>query len=1241
MVYRELTSAQNIFYVDSDVFLNSAWNQGFLLTLNKKISDDKINNVLNDFLLKQDGTRLKIIEIQKKPYSFIDDFKPIVFEKLIFNDEASLNQFANDEVNKPFDYDQFLFRCYICEINDRSGIFFCSHHILCDGAGVASFLCILNALIKDEPIEVRSFIPHIEKELAYRNSEKYNKDKKFWLKEFEVKPQRLLFSQKTFNNDYAEDRCFFNITKEHAKKIRSYCYDKQVSPQAFFQTAFAIHFRRTVADNPFCIGMPLMNRNTVKDMETLGLYMHIVPLIINASENSFVANAKKIMDTEMSVYRHQNFSGYDITNSLNVGALYDVVINYNTLLRSNEYGMQYYFAKSLVAAIEIHIDDSIKDDIQIMIRYRKSFLSRTQVEEIGNSVLDIINSVLSGTDNQLLTFSKTPLLPNEYSELHGKTVPILGDNLYSLFSKNVELNKNKTCISFNDTKLTYSEFFDYTQKIANCLIDCGTAVNDKIAVVSLRSIEMYSAIYGVEGAGGCYIPIDPNYPDERIKWILKDSATKIVLAQDAYVEKLSNLFPTNEIKVLSIEQLLKSHLPNDVIVSLAKQTDLAYIIYTSGTTGNPKGAMNTHRAVINRLQWMQNAYPIEQNGVIMQKTPYTFDVSVWEIFWWGLYGGMLSVIPPDTHYNVSTIIDTIKKDEVTHVHFVPSVYRIFVNHLSDFGSDISKLGSLKHVFLSGEPLDNVTVNKFYGLCKNILQHNLYGPTECAVDVTFYDCPQIVPSIIPIGKPIDNTDIYIVDECKNLLPIGKHGELCIGGTAVGAGYLNMPDLTRAKFIDNPFSTGKLYMTGDVAFVDENGEIIFVGRKDTQIKFNGQRIELSEIESALRNYNEITDTVVIEYDNKLIAFYVGLETNVFKIKQYLKGRLPLFMVPTLILRVLEIPLGNHGKADRNALIGIYKKSLAEEEFESPKNNLESEICTIFAKQLNLDKFGRNQDFLESGASSLDVISVLCNDLFAHTSMDELCLNPRPADLAKFLLGKRKAPEALIPIYMAKTEKRAFILTPYAGGGVFSVYALMRSLRQILPDTSFYYYGWDSDTAKCVEEVKQLGKNTELYYYAHCAGISIALELISLVNKESLSIKRFFCGGYILPHKKRVIDWWKIVPNFVLKKLLIIGGMPNEIPDMKTNKKIMKVFRRDASRNFKTLKSLNDIINCDTVLFFSKKDIFTVNYKHADKYWKSYVTKIVKIEMIESETHYFLTEKCDELAEKIKRYLPGGTN
>ena len=1234
MIYRELTSAQKIFYVDADIFKSSAWNQGFLLMLNKNIPYERINKVLNEFFLKQDGTRLKIIEIQRKSYSYIEDYSPIIVQKIIFNSINSLNEYANNLVNKPFDFDQFLWRCYIFEVDNRSGIFFCAHHILCDGAGVASFLCILNALIKDTPIEFRSFIPQIEKELAYLSSEKYKKDKAFWLKEFECNPQRLLYSTNNFNNDYSENRCFFNIPKDTAKKIRGYCHDKQVSPQAFFQTAFAIFFRRTVAKGNFCIGMPLMNRNTVKDMETLGLYMHIVPLIININKQSFVANAKAIMDTEMYVYRHQNFSGYDITKTLNNGTLYDVVINYNTLLRSNEYGMQYFFANKLIAAMEIHIDDSVKDDIQIMIRYRTCFLSNSQIEEIGNSVMEIINSVLEGTDTQTIEFNNSPKQNAKLSKLHGTIVNIPQENLYSLFSQNVEKYKNKICITFEDVKLTYSEFFNNTQKVANALIERGTTLNDRIAIFTVRSIEMYSAIYGTEGASACYIPIDPSYPDERIKWILQDSDAKIVLTQNAFIERLKKLSQTAQI--LSVEEILKSSIPDKVIRSVATPQDTAYIIYTSGTTGKPKGAINSHLAIINRLQWMQNAYPLSNDGIIMQKTPYTFDVSVWEIFWWGIYNGMLAVLPPDMHYNVPMIVEHIKLHNVTHIHFVPSVYKIFVEHLSICGVDISKLNSLKHVFLSGEALSGDIVNKFYQLCNNVKQHNLYGPTECAVDVTYYDCLSETPQVVPIGKPIDNTDIYIVDELKNLLPIGKEGELCIGGIAVGDGYLNLPELTDTKFIENPFKEGKLYLTGDIAYINEHGEIIFVGRNDNQIKHNGQRIELSEIENAICKYNGNSDAVVIEYNGKLIGFYKGMEVNIFKIKQYLKEKLPTFMIPNKLINITEIPLSNHGKIDKSALIEIYEKIVMEETFAPPQNNLEAQICKIFAKQLKLEKYGRNQDFLESGATSLDVVSVLCNDLLERLSMDELCLNPKPIDLAKLLSGKRKSTKALTPIYIAEEEKRAFILTPYAGGGMFSVYALIRALRQILPNTSFYYYGWESDMAKCVEEVKQIAKNTELYYYAHCAGASIALELISLINQKNIIIKRLFCGGFIPPYKNQIVNWWKIVPNFILKKILTISGMPNEIPDMKTNKKIMKAFRRDAARNFKTLKRLKDIINCETVLFFSKKDIFTKHYRSATKYWKTYVTDIIQIKIIESKTHYFLSDNSSELANEIKKYL-----
>ena len=368
---------------------------------------------------------------------------------------------------------------------------------------------------------------------------------------------------------------------------------------------------------------------------------------------------------------------------------------------------------------------------------------------------------------------------------------------------------------------------------------------------------------------------------------------------------------------------------NPLIVN--KPDDLAYVIYTSGSTGKPKGVMIEHRSVINRLHWMQHAYPIARQDVILQKTPYYFDVSVWELFWWALEGSKLSFLAPGGERNPLTIVATVKKHHVSIMHFVPSMLNVFLEYLEGKAADVVKrdLASVRRVFASGEALTPSHVRKFNDVWSSktgARLTNLYGPTEATVDVTYFDSPLHNNfEDIPIGRPIHNTRLYVLRDGQQM-PIGEPGELCIAGIGLARGYLNNEFLTAQKFTDNPINRGeRIYHTGDVARWLPDGNVEYLGREDHQVKIRGLRIELGEIENTIREYPAITDCIAMvkKYSESviLIVAYVVCKSDVEieGLKAYLKKHLPDYMIPNRFEKIDQIPLTPSGKADRKALAG----------------------------------------------------------------------------------------------------------------------------------------------------------------------------------------------------------------------------------------------------------------------------------------------------------------------------------
>ena len=477
--------------------------------------------------------------------------------------------------------------------------------------------------------------------------------------------------------------------------------------------------------------------------------------------------------------------------------------------------------------------------------------------------------------------------------------------------------------AFNTAVLTYAELNSRANQLAHRLRAAGVGPGSIVGLLVERSFSMVIGLLGILKAGGAYLPIAPDNPPERVRYLLQDAGVRCLLIQQRTARRL-----VFEGEIIDLENPETYAGARENPARINQPDDLAYVIYTSGSTGRPKGVMIEHRSVVNRLHWMQAAYPIGPNDVILQKTPYYFDVSVWELFWWAMTGATLCMLKPGGEKLPMLLVDAIRRHRVTVLHFVPSMLNAFLQYLD--GRDaaaLAGLGSLRRVFASGEALLPAHVRKFnqlLGAQTGAKLTNLYGPTEATVDVTWYDCPTGDDfERIPIGRPIHNTRLYVIKDGA-AAPIGEPGELCIAGVGLARGYLNNPTLTAEKFTENPLRPGeRIYRTGDVARWLADGNIEYLGREDHQVKIRGLRIELGEIENTIREFRGVADGVVVvkRYSESvvlIVAYVVAREPVDFDaLKNHLKGLLPDYMVPTHFQRLEEIPLTPTGKADRKAL------------------------------------------------------------------------------------------------------------------------------------------------------------------------------------------------------------------------------------------------------------------------------------------------------------------------------------
>lgn len=552
----------------------------------------------------------------------------------------------------------------------------------------------------------------------------------------------------------------------------------------------------------------------------------------------------------------------------------------------------------------------------------------------------------------------------------------VGETVISLFESQLVLKPDNTALLFEGKCLTYAEFSAKVNQLTSILIKQGVSEGQIVGILSDRSFEMMVGIYAILKSGAAYLPMNPEYPLDRLSYMLQDCGARLVLTVPKHRDKLPvgieciDLLPEGEACSLS-----------ESVEDRSKPEALAYVIYTSGSTGNPKGVMIKHTSVVNRINWMQRSYPIGWDDTIIQKTTIMFDVSVWELFWWSQQGASLCLLTQGGEKDPVSLCQTIENSGVTVMHFVPSMLQAFLSHIGAFDS-FASLQSLKYVFSSGEALLPSQVNSFNHLLlrvNNTKLINLYGPTEATVDVSYYNCfEKMEYASIPIGKPIENTYLYILDSAQKLLPVGMPGELCIGGVCLSPGYINNERLTNEKFIDNPYKQGELiYRTGDLARWLPDGNIEYLGRLDHQVKVRGFRIELGEIEAQLCSHPQVKESVVLvkekDGENFLAAYYTAEDSKALEdLRSHLLNKLPDYMIPSYIVHLNEMPLTSNGKLDRKQLPEPY--AISRENYIAPSNDVEKTIAQIWSEVLGVEKVGINDNYLVLGGDSIKSIRIV---------------------------------------------------------------------------------------------------------------------------------------------------------------------------------------------------------------------------------------------------------------------------
>ncbi|MFJ4806787.1 amino acid adenylation domain-containing protein [Streptomyces murinus] len=872
--------------------------------------------------------------------------------------------------------------------------------------------------------EASSYLAFVKEDAAYHSGADGERDRAFY-REYLLGVAPAFFTRTTDRGPRERGRHSFVIDGALLDRVRAAGH----WPFTYLAAMLGIYLTRLHRSEEAVLGVPFLNRPTKCHRDVLGQFANTLPLRVAAPGALTVRELLTgIQGTTRALRRHERLSLGDILREAPAPAqgprrLFDVTLSYMNWSRPQTPGivrqgtlMAPSHDRDALGVLVSAFDDTT--DIRVDLDYDWSvFDEDLPITSVAGHLTMLLEHGVDLLDRPL---SDVPMLsPAEYQDLtigraHGEHVPYADRaTLHGLFEARTARQPDKAAvITASGGTLSYAELDEHANRVARALRAEGIGPDDRVAVMMERSPRLLVALLGILKSGGAYVPVDPSHPAERVDFLLRDSRAKVVIVDDD-----ASVGLPSETMVRCVGTLLTGS--GAPIEPLATSRDLAYVIYTSGSTGQPKGVMVEHRSVVNRLAWMQHRYPLAGGDVLLQKTPVSFDVSVWELFWWAVEGAAVALLPPGGQRDPREVLRAIREHQVAAVHFVPSMLGPFLDLLEESAAAREILGILRCVFCSGEALPGSRVEQFNRLADLWRREggagrparlvNLYGPTEATVDVSFHDCPAgLVRGIarVPIGRPIDNTSLYVLGADNLPQPVGVPGELCIGGVGVARGYLGRPELTAEKFGDAPFAPGgRLYRSGDLARWLADGTLEYLGRIDDQVKIRGHRVEPAEVTAALRAVPGVRDAIVVGRTipgrgTVLAAYYVAdAPIGTVPLRERLGRTLPAFMVPASFTRIDGIPLSPNGKADRDALPAP-RDTLRTTGDGRPRSRAEAVLAEVWAQVLGQDAVGVHDDYFALGGDSITMLKVRAEAEARglRFSLTDLLRNPTVAGLAR---------------------------------------------------------------------------------------------------------------------------------------------------------------------------------------------------------------------------------------------------
>lgn len=898
------------------------------------------------------------------------------------------------------------------------------HHLATDGYGMALLAERVRALYTSDNSS-RTFtplLPVLEEDAAYQQSERRARDAAYWHQTLtELPPPACLANDVAvpvapgygcLRRTVPLDAAFMTRLTELA--------DAQAVPWPDLLTALTAEYcrRHTMGADEVVVGVPYMGRLGSKSAATPAMVMNVLPLVLqepggdhepaqaSTPLNTFLRHTTRELTRGR---RHGRYRGEQLRRDLGLiggqrrlyGPLVNVQPFYSPLQLPGLSTQLEVLSTGPVDDITLGFRGDAKVALDLEIEANSALYTESNVDAHGARLPAFLHAALdvcqAGGTRQDIALA-TPAEAQRYLyEVNATAHSVPATTLVALYEAQMAATPEAKALVFGNESVSYGELEQRTRALAQALIERGVTGNAVVAVALPRSFELVIALVAIQRAGGAYLPLDPAQPDDRLAKILDSAQPTCVLTDDAarfsrWLTLPPEQWPANSPAILDTQ---------------LQPTDAAYVIYTSGSTGEPKGVVIEHDAIVNRLLWMRDYFAIDVSERILQKTPATFDVSVWEFFLPLLTGARLVIAPPDAHQDPRVIAELIREQGITTLHFVPSMLAAFLS-----SPNIQGL-ALRRVIVSGEALGAALREQFHQQLDTRL-FNLYGPTEAAVDVSYWEAGRDDNSTpVPIGFPVWNTQLYVLDSQLRALPPGVAGDLYLGGVQLARGYLGQPELTDERFIANPFIAGeRLYKSGDVARFRRDGAVEYLGRSDDQVKLRGLRIELGDIEHALAEAGGVASAKVLLHqtgrsESRLVAYVQptastsasALEPSA--LRAHVAARLPEYMIPAAFVTVMEWPLTANGKLNSKALP---LPEITESAGGELNSDTERELARLFSEQLNITHaIGAEDDFFALGGDSLSAVHLLLS-IQQHWHWDPgfgaLFANPTVAGLAALI-------------------------------------------------------------------------------------------------------------------------------------------------------------------------------------------------------------------------------------------------